>query len=139
MKKYPEATDAQLRTLSERAARLDVNLKTPSTNGAVGSKSLPGKIQPVGHLRPNGRPPSDSGESVSPNHRLRRRPVKREAARAALIALYPHGLPDNKVTVVIWNSVNRRLRELGKQPVSQETIQRALRDFTKSRDMNPTR
>jgi hypothetical protein len=70
---------------------------------------------------------------MSVNQKLRRRPVKREATLAALIHLYPHGLPDNKVTVIIWNSVNRRLRELGKQPVSQRTIQRALRDFLKSR------
>jgi hypothetical protein len=59
--------------------------------------------------------------------------VKREAALAALIYLYPDGLPDNKVTAVIWSRVNRRLREFGKQPVSQKTIQRALRDFPKSR------
>jgi hypothetical protein len=56
---------------------------------------------------------------VSADQKLRRRPVKREAALAALIHLYPDGLPDNGVTVVIWNSVNRRLRELGKPPVSQ--------------------
>jgi hypothetical protein len=70
---------------------------------------------------------------VPVDRKLPRRPVKREAALAALIHLYPNGLPDNKVTVVIWNSVNRRLRELGKQPVSQKTVQRALHDFPKSR------
>ena len=65
--------------------------------------------------------------------KLRRRPAKREAALTALINLYPDGLPDNKVTVVIWNSVNRRLREIGQRPVSQKTVQRALRDFPQSR------
>ena len=65
--------------------------------------------------------------------KLRRRPAKREAALTALINLYPDGLPDNKVTVVIWNSVNRRLRELGQVTVSEKTIERALRDFRKSR------
>ena len=70
---------------------------------------------------------------MSSNQQLRRRPVKRQAALAALIHLYPNGLPDNKVTVVIWNSVNRRLRELGQRTVSQKTVQRALRDFPKSR------
>jgi len=70
---------------------------------------------------------------VSVDRKLRRRPAKREAALAALIHLYPDGLPDNKVTVVIWNSVNRRLRELGQQTVSQKTVQRALRDFPKLR------
>jgi hypothetical protein len=64
---------------------------------------------------------------------LRRRPVKREATLAALIHLYPDGLPGNKVTVVIWNSVNRRLHQLGQLPVSQKTVQRALQDFPKSR------
>jgi hypothetical protein len=71
-------------------------------------------------------------ESV--DRRLPRRRAKREAALAALIQLYPDGLPDNKVAVVIWNSVNRRLRELGQRPVSQKTVQRALRDFPKSRE-----
>jgi hypothetical protein len=70
--------------------------------------------------------------SVSVDQKLRRRPVMREAAFAALIHLYPDGLPDKKVTVVIWNSVNRRLRELGQRTVSQKTVQRALRDFPKS-------
>jgi hypothetical protein len=65
------------------------------------------------------------------DRKLPSRPVKREAALAALIYLYPDGLPD-KVTVVIWNSVDRRLRELGKQLVSEKTIERALRDFPKS-------
>ena len=67
------------------------------------------------------------------DRKLRRRPAKREAAVAALTNLYPDGLPDNKVTVVIWNSVNRRLRELGQVTVSEQTIERALRDFRKSR------
>jgi len=67
------------------------------------------------------------------DRKLRRRPAKREAAVAALTNLYPDGLPDNKVTVVIWNSVNRRLRELGQVTVSEKTIERALRDFRKSR------
>ena len=111
-----------------------MNLKTPSTNGAVGSKSLPEKIQPVGHLRPNSRLPRDYGESVSPNRRLRRRPVKRKAALVALIAIYPHGLPNNKPTVLIWDAINRRLRELGQLPVSRKTVQRALRDFPNRTD-----
>ena len=59
--------------------------------------------------------------------------AKCESALAALIQLYPNGLPDSKVTVVIWNSVNRRLREIGQRTVSQKTVQRALRDFPKSR------
>lgn len=67
------------------------------------------------------------------DRKLRRRPAKREAAVAALTNLYPDGLPDNKVTVVIWNSVNRQLRELGRPTVSEKTIERALRDFRKSR------
>jgi hypothetical protein len=46
--------------------------------------------------------------------------MKGEAALSAL-----DGLPNNKLTVLIWDSVNRRLRELGKRPVSQKTIQRA--------------
>jgi hypothetical protein len=70
---------------------------------------------------------------VSVDRKLPRRAAKREAALVALIHLYPDGLPDNKVTVVIWNSVNRRLRELGQRTVSQKTVQRALRDFPKSR------
>jgi hypothetical protein len=70
---------------------------------------------------------------VSVVRKLPRRPAKYEAALAALIHLYPDGLPDNKVTVVIWNSVNGRLRELGKQHVSQKTVKRALRDFPKLR------
>jgi hypothetical protein len=71
--------------------------------------------------------------NVSVDRKLPQRPVKRQATLAALIHLYPNGLPDNKVTVVTWNSVNRRLRELGKQPVSQKTVERALQDFPKSR------
>ena len=67
------------------------------------------------------------------DRKLRRRPAKREAAVAALTNLYPDGLPDNKVTVVIWNSVNRRLREIGQRTVSQKTVQRALQDFPKLR------
>ena len=57
----------------------------------------------------------------------------REAALAALIQLYPDGLPNNKVTVVIWDRVNRRLRELGKRIVSLKTVEGALRGFPKSR------
>jgi hypothetical protein len=71
--------------------------------------------------------------TMTVDRKLRRRPAKREAAVAALTNLYPDGLPDNKVTVVIWNSVNRRLRELGQVTVSEKTIERALRDFRKSR------
>jgi len=67
------------------------------------------------------------------DRKLQRRPAKREAALAALIQLYPNGLPDSKVTVVIWNSVNRRLREIGQRTVSQKTVQRALQDFPKLR------
>ena len=59
--------------------------------------------------------------------------MKRQAALAALIHLYPNGLPDNKVTVVIWDAVNRHLRILRKRPVSQKTVQRALQDFPKLR------
>ena len=70
---------------------------------------------------------------MSPNQKLRRRPVKRQAALAALIHLYPNGLPDNKVTAVIWDAVNRHLRKLRKRPVSQKTVQRALQDFPKLR------
>jgi hypothetical protein len=84
--------------------------------------------------------------SVSVSQKLRRRPVKRQAARAALIHLYPNGLPDNKVAVVIWNSVNRRLRELGKQPVGQKSNarcgtfpNRADNIFTTIRLSGPTR
>jgi hypothetical protein len=65
---------------------------------------------------------------VTVDRKLRRRPAKREAA---LMELYPNGLPDNKVTVV--HSVNRRLHELGRPTVSKKTIERALRDFRKSR------
>jgi hypothetical protein len=70
---------------------------------------------------------------VTVDRKLRGRPAKRETALAALMELYPNRLPDNKVTVVIWNSVNRRLRELGRPTVSEKTIERALRDFLKSR------
>jgi hypothetical protein len=71
---------------------------------------------------------------VSLDHKLRRRRlVKREAALAVMMELYPNGLPDNKVTVVTWNSVNRRLRELRQPTVSQKTVERALQDFSKSR------
>jgi hypothetical protein len=70
---------------------------------------------------------------VSVDRKLPRRPAKREAALAALIQLYPDGLPGNKVTAVTWNAVNRRLRELGKPTVSEKTIGRALRDFHKPR------
>ena len=59
--------------------------------------------------------------------------MKRQAALAALIHLYPNGLPDNKVTAVIWDAVNRHLRKLRKRPVSQKTVQRALQDFPKLR------
>jgi len=69
----------------------------------------------------------------SVDRKLQRRPAKREAALTALIQLYPNGLPDSKVTVVIWNSVNRRLREIGQRTVSQKTVQRALQDFPKLR------
>ena len=67
------------------------------------------------------------------DRKLQRRQAKREAALTALIQLYPNGLPDSKVTVVIWNSVNRRLREIGQRTVSQKTVQRALQDFPKLR------
>ena len=67
------------------------------------------------------------------DRKLRRRPAKREAALAALMQLYPNSLPDSKVTAVIWNNVNRQLRELGQRTVSQKTVQRARRDFPKSR------
>jgi hypothetical protein len=70
---------------------------------------------------------------VSPDQKLRRRPVKRQAALAALIHLYPNGLQNNKVTVVIWDAVNRHLRKLGERPVSHKTVQRALQDFPKLR------
>ena len=68
---------------------------------------------------------------MSLDRKLRCGPVKREAALAALMEIYPNGLPDNKVTVVTWNSVNRRLRELRKPTVSQKTIERALHDLSK--------
>jgi hypothetical protein len=71
---------------------------------------------------------------VPVNQKLTRRPVKREAALATLIQLYPNGLPDTKVTVVVWHSVNRRLHELGQRTVSKKTVQRALRHFPKSRE-----
>jgi hypothetical protein len=71
--------------------------------------------------------------SVSVDRKLPRRAAKREGALAALIQLYPEGLPGNKVTVVISNTFNRRLRELGQWTVSQKTVQRALRDFHKPR------
>jgi hypothetical protein len=94
-----------------------MNLKTLPPNGLTGrSENLVEKHDPG----------SEAGKHrgqhrvclLIENRRLRRRPAKREAALATLIHLYPDGLPDNKVTVVIWNSVNRRLRELGKRPVS---------------------
>jgi hypothetical protein len=62
-----------------------------------------------------------------------RRPAKRATVLTVLIELYPNGLPNNQVTVVIWDNVNRRLRQLGKQTVSLKTVKRALRDFLKSR------
>ena len=61
------------------------------------------------------------------------RPTERTTALTVLIQLYPHGLPNKKVAVVIWDSVNRRLRKLGKRTVGLRTIKRALRDFPKSR------
>ena len=69
---------------------------------------------------------------MSVDRKLPRRPAKREVALVALIQLYPDGLPV-KATVVMWDAVNRRLAELGKQTVSQRTIQRALREFHKPR------
>lgn len=70
--------------------------------------------------------------SVFADQKLPRHPAKRATALAILIELYPSGLPINKVTVVVWESVNRRLRELGKRTVSLKTIKRAPRDFPKS-------
>jgi hypothetical protein len=61
------------------------------------------------------------------------RPTERTTTLTVLIQLYPHGLPTKRVAVVIWDSVNRRLRELGKRTVGLRTIKRALRDFPKSR------
>jgi hypothetical protein len=60
-----------------------------------------------------------------------RRP-KREAVMAVLIELYPAGPPRQKLAVLVWDTVNRRLRELGKRAVSQTTVARALYDFRKS-------
>ena len=76
---------------------------------------------------------------MSVDRKLPRHPTKRATALTILIQLYPNGLPIHKVTVVIWDSVNRRLRELGKRPVSQTTILRALQDFPQSRGVNPKR
>jgi hypothetical protein len=61
------------------------------------------------------------------------RPKERTTTLTVLIQLYPDGLPNKKVAVVIWDSVNRRLRELGKRTVSLRTIKRVLRHFPKSR------
>jgi hypothetical protein len=70
---------------------------------------------------------------VSVDRKLPQHPGKRATALTILIQLYPNGLPNNKVTVVVWDSVNRRLRELGKRTVSLKTVKRALHDFPKSR------
>jgi hypothetical protein len=110
--------------------------KTPSSNGTLGDLiHRPHAHRPFRKSRREARARSDgelascrggeSGVSVDRKLPLRRRPVKREATLAALIR--------NKVTVVIWNSVNRRLHQLGQLPVSQKTVQRALQDFPKSR------